>query len=363
MNCPKCKKEAVEGAPFCPWCGAKLIAPQRKQKPKTRGNGQGTAYKRGKHWCALWRHYYGGECLRIYKGGFETKSAALDFLAHIKDAPREDPNITLAALYDKWISRHAERVGRSTINCYKAAWKYFEPLRLFPFVHITTDLWQSCVDECPHGERTRENMKALATSLFKYAHELGIASEDYGQHIYIKRGEKREKRAFTAAELAVMFNAAGTVPFVDVILIYCYTGFRPNELLAMEPSAFDPNEKTLRGGGKTEAGRDRIVTVSPKILPFVLARYNEHDPRLICEDGKRITTNHWSDLQRRALNALPCIRDLTPHECRHTFATLMKRVEASKEDKKRLIGHASDAMLEHYTHAEIEELRAITDAL
>ena len=363
MSCPKCKKELPEGARYCMFCGSPLNAPERRQKPKRRGNGQGTAYRRGSSWAALWRHYYGENCVRIYKGGFPTKTAALEWLAHVREAPREDPDITFEKLYEKWIERHKERVTRATVQCYQAAYKYFEDVRYLPFALLTTEALQDCVDECPRGTRTRENMKALCTCLYKYAHEIGVAAENYGQHIYIKREASTEKRAFSNDELERLFAAAPVVPNIDVVLILCYTGFRLNELLAMERSAFDPQMLTLRGGSKTAAGKDRVVPVSPKILPFVMARFEQNGPRLISEDGRRITTNHWRELQARALAAVDGVRGLSPHECRHTFASLMKRVQAPSVDKKRLIGHTSDAMLEHYTHTQIEELRAITNAL
>ena len=51
MLCTKCKKEAVQDAPFCPWCGKKLIT-TKKTRVKSRGNGTGTAFKRGSTWTA-----------------------------------------------------------------------------------------------------------------------------------------------------------------------------------------------------------------------------------------------------------------------------------------------------------------------
>ena len=53
----------------------------------------------------------------------------------------------------------------------------------------------------------------------------------------------------------------------------------------------------------------------------------------------------------------------TPHSCRHTFATLMKRVPGASKDKQELIGHASEEMLRYYQDVGLEDLRAITDAL
>ena len=56
-------------------------------------------------------------------------------------------------------------------------------------------------------------------------------------------------------------------------------------------------------------------------------------------------------------------RKYTPHSCRHTFATLMKRVEGSDKDKLELIGHTSTEMLRHYQDTPFEDLRRITDAI
>ena len=53
----------------------------------------------------------------------------------------------------------------------------------------------------------------------------------------------------------------------------------------------------------------------------------------------------------------------TPHTCRHTFSTLMKRVQGAEKDKLELIGHASGEMLRYYQDVAVEDLRKITDAL
>ena len=54
---------------------------------------------------------------------------------------------------------------------------------------------------------------------------------------------------------------------------------------------------------------------------------------------------------------------LTPHSCRHTFATLLKRVQGAEKDKLELIGHASGEMLRYYQDVGLEDLRKITDAI
>lgn len=53
----------------------------------------------------------------------------------------------------------------------------------------------------------------------------------------------------------------------------------------------------------------------------------------------------------------------TPHSCRHTFATMMKRVKGADKDKLALIGHTSQEMLRHYQDVSLDDLRKVTDAL
>lgn len=51
------------------------------------------------------------------------------------------------------------------------------------------------------------------------------------------------------------------------------------------------------------------------------------------------------------------------HALRHTAITLIQQAGATGIEAQRFAGHASDAMREKYTHAEVERLRASVDAV
>lgn len=53
----------------------------------------------------------------------------------------------------------------------------------------------------------------------------------------------------------------------------------------------------------------------------------------------------------------------TPHSCRHTFATLLKRAQGSDTDKLALIGHTSTSQLRDYQDVTFADLRALTDKI
>jgi len=53
-----------------------------------------------------------------------------------------------------------------------------------------------------------------------------------------------------------------------------------------------------------------------------------------------------------------------PHDCRHTFGTLLNNAEANSTSIKNLIGHNSFITTERiYTHKDIEELRKAIDLI
>ena len=141
--CQKCKRVAPVGAVFCAYCGKKLIRGKRTQKTKNRGNGQGTAYKRGNSWvsCVTYDWKENPEegkppiPVRATKGGFRTKGEALAYcpiLKGEKTAPKpvEQPRYTLQQVYDMWEPWYEPRV--KSMAGYKSAFKYFSDLYSTP---------------------------------------------------------------------------------------------------------------------------------------------------------------------------------------------------------------------------------------
>lgn len=376
MECIKCKAPLPEGAIFCPMCGKKQIVQQHTGRTKSRGNGTGSVYKRGNTWVAAVTLGYRAEDgaqkrVVLKKCGFRTKKEALEYLPALKGQQKREKDITWQQLYDLWLPTH--RAGKSTINCYKAAMRYFSSVDFSKLKDIEIDDLQECLDDCPKGKRTRENMKALAGLLYKYAVPRGYASLNLAQYLIVSGESSVSRSSFSAEQLEQIHRAVGVIPYADYIYCMCYLGFRPSEFLALDVKDYDRQNKTLTGGAKTEAGKNRIVTISPKIQPII--------DRLTCDriagalfcnsNGAEFTYNNFRDAvfypvldQVGIDNPMENGRHkLSPHTCRHTFATLMKNVDAAEKDKMELIGHASAEMLRYYQDVDLEDLRAITNSL
>ena len=266
-------------------------------------------------------------------------------------------------LYNKWLTGHTEKVSHSTINCYKSAYKYFSRLYYVEVAKIRTEHMQKCIDECPHGTRTKENMKALGTSIWRYAMQLDIVDKNYAEYLYIKKDEQAEKTAFSREKIALMWANVDKVPNLKYVLVLCYTGMRLSEMLGAMTENYYPEEGYFITGVKTDAGKNRVITISPKIRRF-FADFGKGKHLFTEVSAKKFRKElYYPALQALGLDELDDEGEhiYTPHCCRHTFATLMKNVNAPATDKQKLIGHAKFEMTAQYTHTDIESLKKITD--
>lgn len=384
----RCRREYADTFAFCPYCG---WAASPKRKHRRRANGEGHIRKRGQTYSIRltlgWRPTETGfkpvvtEC-----GGFKSVAEATAAIPRIRaevEAKQravhgvDYTRILMRDLYARMIERDERRITRSTINCYKAAYKHYADIWSMPFADLNTEDWQLCVDDCPHGSRTRENMKALGTKLYKYANELRVfgtaTGTDYAKFVWIDRADKESRQPFTMDEVARIRAAARSgSQGAQLILIMCATGFRPSEFLSLTHDSYDPKTNQLRGGAKTEAGKNRIVPVHPSVKPYVAARYLSGAPYLFGSGSEAYTLQHFRDTvfypTLEALGIQPMPKPgtkpaRTPYSTRHTFATLMKAVPGADRDKAALMGHTSYEMTLHYTHEDAGSLEAIVSAL
>lgn len=383
----KCKTELVPGALYCHMCGRKISA---EKAVKGRGNGEGTVFKlsNGKYRATATTFYLDKEGIKRKKTkskDFDKKKDAVAFLptlaAQLAEAPvptkKRNDNITFYELYEKWLPTH--RAGKSTLDCYKAAFRYYKPIWHYRIADVDVDDLQECIDNCGKGKRTQQNMRTVCGLVYKY----GIPRNTVPSNLNLAEfltvgGEASAHRAsFSIKEIEQIRSAAGRVAYADYIYSFIYLGFRPSEALALRVESYNAEERCFVGGAKTQAGINRHVTVSPKIQPYIDGIIGERtEGYVFCDvDGSAFKLRKFLDVFHNALDKIgidnPVVeiaggvqrRKYTPHTCRHTFATLMKQIDAPSKDKLSLIGHSDEEMLRYYQDINLEDLRRITDAI
>ncbi len=378
---PKCKKEIPDDHSFCGYCGRKLV---RTYSRRTRANGTGTAYKRGKTWTAAyikgWKKVIvdGKEKLvpdKLTQGGFATKKEALEYIPQLKNGKRKTAgaSTSFAALYTVWKPFYTPRIGESTMNGHIAAYAYFKDIHHIPFVDLSIDDLQDCVDECPKGRRTRENMKSLCSRLYEYAGARKMDVKDLSKFIWCGKDDTKTRASFDDLQIEKIKQSIGKIPYAEYIYCMIHLGFRPNEMLRLTADAYDPEHNCLIGGFKTEAGTDRVVTISPKIKQILADLISNASPYIFPrEDGELMTDEYFREkvfypaMAELGIQAIPQPGEhplYKPYSCRHTFANLLKRVPGSDTDKAGLIGHADASMTKYYQSPDFASMAAITDAI
>lgn len=384
-ECIKCKKEIPAEALFCPWCGKKQA--QTKRAASKRGNGLGSAYRRGKTWTAVATLGYTVEempdgkkkkhAVRRTKGGFSSKSAALEFCSSLKKGTKKYTKAPkFIRVFEQWLPLfEAKGKSKSVVAGYKSANKHFKDIHWFDFDMIGLDDLQDCITECPTGKRMKELMRQLARHLYSFALPRHWSDMNYADFLEVGEAGGGTYKPFTKAQVETIRNSLADIPHADIIYCLIYTGFRPTELLMLTKEDFHKSEdgiEYLVSGIKTEAGKGRAVTISPKIREIVLERVKNGNSLLFPkDDGSAMSAEYFRKnyffqaLEEMGIQKVPGKDEkdyLVPYSCRHTFSNLLKDAVGSDKDKAALIGHEDyETTKKLYQSSDLEHIKAITD--
>ena len=329
-----------------------------KRKKKANKQGSITKTKKSKpYWVRVTDPATGK---RKSLGMYETRTKAQEVLNAYLVNPYEIDNskIIFSEVYNLFIKNQKEMVSKATLESYQNSYKRCEPLYNLIFREIKAPQMQQVLNSLKISIATKKITKTFLTTLFNYGMELEIIAINRAKYIKLPKAVKqKDKNIFSDYEIKKLWENV-TLQWVDYILIMIYTGFRIGELLELKNKDINLINKTITGGIKTEAGKNRLVPIHPKILPLIEKRYNESNELFIVNaKGKEMK---YSNYYREKF--LPIMKNLNmkhrPHDCRHTFATLLSNANANSTAIKKMIGHESFITTEKiYTHKDIEELR------
>ena len=299
-----------------------------------------------------------GKQEKKYLGYFKTRQEAIKALADYNENPFDlaSREITFADLFERW--KNIKYKEKEMPSEYVSAYKKLAPLYDMPFAEIRKRHIQNVIDSLSVGHSSKNHMKSICTMMFKYAIDQEIVTTNFASLVELPAKTQSEiHKPFTPEELQILWQNADDFT-VKIALILCYTGLRPIELLEMKNSDVHLEEKYMRGGVKTAAGKNRIIPIAEKILPFIAEMFNSQNEFLITQDGKPISYQNFLQKYWRkneVLKSLPTKH--LPHDGRHTCATLMDDAEVPLKIRQMILGHASkDITNRVYTHKTIQQL-------
>ena len=207
---------------------------------------------------------------------------------------------------------------------------------------------------------------------FKWAMRLGLLTASPMMNII---SPKTAKRLPTYIEQRDMDQLLHEVQFGDdlqgrtdklIINLFYSTGMRLAEMVNLKEVQVDPDYKTVRVLGK--GNKERIIPIGEELLgqikEYTALKRKELEPAghpylLVDKQGKQLYHKAVYLIVKKYLQQVSTLHKLSPHVLRHTFATHLANNGADLNAVKELLGHASLAATQIYTHNSIEKLKQV----
>ncbi|MFI3254573.1 MAG: tyrosine-type recombinase/integrase [Eubacteriales bacterium] len=247
------------------------------------------------------------------------------------------------------------KLSKSNVHSLTSVYKYCHSLENLPYHSLKAYHFQECIDQCQRSYATQSAIKNLFRHLDRFALELDIINKSYHPLLTTDSIPEGNKAVFTQQERNLIWEKRN-IDWMDSLLVFLYTGFRISELLELKKEQVNLENETLTGGKKTKAGKNRIIPIHSKILPLITQRMKMDGEFLFTMNGEQCTDSQYRTVWKRLMKELNM--EHTPHECRHTFRSLLDSAGANPVCIDRLMGHKSLGVGERiYTHKSIEELK------
>jgi len=223
------------------------------------------------------------------------------------------------------------------------------------------------------GRATIARRAAAARSFTRWLRRSGLTSEDVGLRLVSPKAHRTLPEVLAPDQArAVVDSAAGAEDPVGlrdaVVLELLYaSGIRVSELVGLDVDDVDRDRRLLRVLGKGR--KERTVPYGAPAERALDAWLTRGRPALATERsgpalllgvrGGRLDQREARRTVHTAVAAAPGAPDIGPHGLRHSVATHVLEGGADLRLVQELLGHASLATTQLYTHVTVDRLRAV----
>ena len=333
---------------------------EKKRRTKSRGNGTGTAFKRGSTWTAQvvvdWKEVAPDKPLLAItrsKGGFRTRDEALRYCPILKAGGLQKPAFAppLSKYWETYKNGAYSALSASKQQAYRTAWKKLSQIHNVPIDQLTVSYLQELVSEKCSTYYTTRDVRALLISLFRIAAAEGWVRQEIPTFIQLPSLEEAEQIPFSETEQANLWKLyeAGDLR-AAIPLLMIYTGMMPGEAMKLKVENIDLQAHRITGIGiKTKVRKKTDIVLAEAIIPLVQDLIDHAQP-----NGNiwKHVEKDWYENYYGALEAAGC-RKLTPYSCRHTTATALAITEGvAPQTVKKVMRWSTAKMLDRYAHPD-----------
>jgi integrase/recombinase XerC len=291
----------------------------------------------------------------------ELKAALADYVRHL-EAQRGLSEHTVRA-YRADLAGLFDHLGRLRVQ------------RLADVDRRALRSWLARQQSLGHARATTQRRVAAARVFFAWAQQTGLVDTNPATGLRspsLTRSlpptlAQADAAAMLAEALAAVADGGGPVAARDVAmleLLYA-TGMRVSELCGLDLGDLDDERQVVRVFGK--GAKERTVPVGRPAWRALdtwiqtgrvaLATRESGDAVFVGERGARINPRVVRRIVHRALRVVDGAPDLGPHGLRHAMATHLLEGGADLRSVQEMLGHASLATTQIYTHVSDDRLR------
>jgi len=226
------------------------------------------------------------------------------------------------------------------------------------------------------GARTTLSRRAVSIRLFtKWAAKKGYLAKDVGATLATPKGARTLPEVLNVADAGLAMDALATrVAEEDgpmskrdcaMVEVLYASGARVSELCGLDLQDIDYERNTIRVIGK--GNKERTIPLGNPAMRALDTWLKEGRPSLAGDKsdravflgarGKRIDQRTVRTVVYQALQALEGAVKLGPHALRHSAATHLLEGGADLRTVQEILGHASLATTQIYTHVSTERLQ------
>jgi integrase/recombinase XerC len=232
--------------------------------------------------------------------------------------------------------------------------------------------WLARLRSTGAARSTLARRAASARAFTAFAYRCGLLDHDPGSRLASPKPHRELPAVLAQDEARALVEGAddptpvGLRDRLVLELLYA-TGIRVGELVRLDVDDVDRERRLVRVIGKGD--KERSVPFGTPAEQALQAWLHRGRPALVTEasgpalllgsSGRRLDPRAARRLVHAYLSLVPNAPDLAPHGLRHSAATHLLEGGADLRAVQELLGHASLATTQIYTHVSIERLRSV----
>ena len=277
--------------------------------------------------------------------------------------------------YEKRCSKHTLASYLNDLQSFSSFLSEFDPDFLLDQVdHNLVRAWIVSLIDGGISPRSVNRKLSSLRSFYKFLVSREIVSKNPLQKLKVLKTNKPLPGFVNENEMVKMLEEADFGHDFEgwrdrlVLELFYGTGIRLSELLQLKPGDVNFYENQIKVTGKRN--KQRVIPFTKSLKSIIenyeskkieTFGYNEQLPLIVTNKGEACYPMLIYRIVRKYLDLFTTLDRRSPHILRHTFATHLLNKGADLNAIKDLLGHASLAATQVYTHNSLEKLKQVFD--